>query len=396
MHIKQISTIPALEQFIRDLANSSSGPVQQMLKAQLYVISSFTAPTLIDSVISRMIECLYIALEECTNDNEKKLVRRQFTSMIETLIFLLDAKVIAIQEESEEFAINTIVQAGSLFMNNLQDLMLIAVNTFSTATKIVATTFDHAGTTLAVMANNGITQISETIAGSSFTLADTITNETCPEGQTKTSQSLSFSKDASSNETINAIERTGEKTVNIIESNRGKYSKSINPYIDDWNNQLTKYIITDVFSPERAEVRRSFFENFLILTTGLNKKKAEEKQVEFFKTICATIEKLDKYYPLIGKSIIISDMIERYVKVIESKNDFKIKNNLFSTMETGTLAAGTLVAASSFFSPIIRAGSALVGMAFSAFIHRQTSIGRDPKDAIKAYKKTAEKYNIMS
>lgn len=56
--------------------------------------------------------------------------------MIENLIFLLDAKVIAIQEESEEFAINTIVQAGGLFMNNFRDLMLLAVNTFSTASKL--------------------------------------------------------------------------------------------------------------------------------------------------------------------------------------------------------------------------------------------------------------------
>lgn len=379
MHIKQISTIPALEQFIRDLANSSSGPVQQMLKAQLYVISSFTAPTLIDSAITRMVECLHIALEECTNENEKKLVRRQFTSMIENLIFLLDAKVIAIQEESEEFAINTIVQAGGLFMNNFRDLMLLAVNTFSTASKIAATTIDQVGTSISVIAENGFTQIGETIAGSSFTLTNTITNKTCPEGQTKTSQSLSFSKDASSDETINAIERTGDRAVNIIESNRGEYSRSINSHIDDFTN-FTKYVITDVFSPERNEAKLSFLENFLILATGSHKKKVRKKQNEFFITICATIEKLDKYYPLIGKSIIISDMIVRYVKVIE-------KNNLKKTNTIHLLK---------IFSPMIWISSAPAGMAFSAFIHRQTSVGRAPKDAIKAYKKTAEKYNIMS
>lgn len=326
-----------------------------------------------------MVECLHIALEECTNENEKKLVRRQFTSMIENLIFLLDAKVIAIQEESEEFAINTIVQAGGLFMNNFRDLMLLAVNTFSTATKITATTIDQVGTSIAVIAENGFTQIGETIAGSSFTLTNTITNKTCPEGQTKTSQSLSFSKDASSDETINAIERTGDRAVNIIESNRGEYSRSINSHIDDFTN-FTKYVITDVFSPERNEAKLSFLENFLILATGSHKKKVRKKQNEFFITICATIEKLDKYYPLIGKSIIISDMIVRYVKVIE-------KNNLKKTNTIQLLK---------IFSPMIWISSAPAGMAFSAFIHRQTSVGRAPKDAIKAYKKTAEKYNIMS
>lgn len=160
---KEITSEAELDSFISQVSNEAPLPVKCMLNGQLQIIRTLKNPTLIDYSISEIIEGLNSSLSECSNDNEKKLVRRQFSSMITNLVFFLDAELHKTIQDNDQLAKMTFLRAGDLFMDNMRDVMVSSINTFGAAGKIVATSADHIGKDVMITLSGVTTQVVNTV-----------------------------------------------------------------------------------------------------------------------------------------------------------------------------------------------------------------------------------------
>ena len=372
MENRSITTTTALESFLNNISGAAPAAVTQMFSGQLQIIRSIQSPTLVDSALSNMVEGLYYTLDCCRNDKERNSVKRQFISMIDNLIFFLDANFQNSLNNNDETARNLFVQAGDLFMDNMRDGMLLAINTFGSGVKVAATTIDHVGKDFMISVVGMGTEAIQGIAGSAFDVSQQDTTD----GDTSTS-TLTFHKDPASDRTIEEIGGTGRYTQDTIDKHRGEYERDVVKHMDEWERNMTNIVIHNMFSPEQKEKQNTFFGTFYDF---FNKSKKEQKLTEdFLNTMCNTIEKLGKYRSIIGPSIRISDMIERYVRVVEknmSKDSKKWTINDYIRRATELY----------IFAPAV---------VVDVFIKRQFAKGFKPETTLENYKMIGESYNPL-
>ena len=390
---KEITSEAELDSFISQVSNEAPLPVKCMLNGQLQIIRTLKNPTLIDYSISEIIEGLNSSLSECSNDNEKKLVRRQFSSMITNLVFFLDAELHKTIQDNDQLAKMTFLRAGDLFMDNMRDVMVSSINTFGAAGKIVATSADHIGKDVIITLSGVTTQVVNTVGASSFDVTESTTNQ----GDSST-QSTTFHKDPMSDEALHVNKEILFEVIDKIDQHRGEASREVNEHIDKWVDSISNVIIYDLFSDERKEKTLSLFDSTMQL---LSKNKTEQKAMnDFIRSVSYTICKLGKYRELIGPSIRISDMIERYVRVFreahvvtpDKKENFFTKH-LPKSIKSLSFGATTLFAATQFVCPYISIPIMVGSVIAGSSIGDKKNITVTIDMALDEYQKIADSYN---
>lgn len=95
--------------------------------------------------------------------------------------------------------------------------------------------------------------------------------------------------------------------------------------------EMRKTVVENLFSPENEEQTKSYFNR---IWNFVNQKSiVDEKRKEFNGTIYGIIKKLDKYQPLIGKSMLIYGMIERYKPNVKEHLDSQHQESNKTTIE---------------------------------------------------------------
>lgn len=417
MNKREITTDVELCSFLNQIAVEAPEPVQHIFNGQLQVIRSIQSPTIVDSALTRMIDCLYDSLDECPNDYVKKKMRKQFSSMIENLIFFLDVKLQATLSDNKKLAENLFLQAGDCFMDNIKNAMIMATNTFGTGAKVLATSLD-AGKDFMIVATGLATEVNVGIAGSDISLT-TDTNASSTDNADGSStdtvdMNSTLRKGPVSDETAKTMADVGKTVIETVDSHRGEYSREVCGHISQWVQDMNDVVIHDIFSPSQNEKRRELFDTFFqFVTRGKNE---GELWDNFFTTICNTIEKLEKYRQIIGPSIIISDMIERYVKLIrqhwiaeERKISFGSKMKSFlenrksdsvpqKSPKTATVAGEIVGAAGAAFvgtGGLIVSAAAMAGIAVSSFLKRSEEKGQTAIEVLERYQKVADCYDPL-
>lgn len=401
---KEITSTDELNSFISQVSINAPSPVKRMLNSQLQIIKTLKAPTLVDFALTEMVDGLYMSLEECSTDDEKKLVRRQFSSMIVNLIFFLDADLHKTIQDDDQLAKKTFLTAGDLFMDNMRDIMVCSINTFGTTGKIIATSADHIGKDVMITLNGATAQVVNAVGASGFDATATA-QENC------STQSTSFHKDPMSDEAVRVNKEISNEVIGKIDQHRGEMAKEVNDHIDNWVNEMSNVIIHNFFSEERKEKTLSIFDSTMELLT---KTKKEQKSMnDFLQTVSMTIYKLKKYRALIGPSIPISDMIERYVRVFkdakvvspDKKENFITKNLpkslkktfAFTSFGASSLASATSLAsvtlATPFISVPIMVGSIVAGYYASTLLDNDRNAFVTLDIALDEYMNIANSYN---
>lgn len=386
---KKISNSEQLTSFINEISVKAPIPVREMLKCQLKIVSLHQKPTLVDSALSNMIQCLHTALKECDNDKQKDSVRLMFTKMIETLITLLDARIVQFQSDNHEAGVDAITKASNLMFDNLRDSMLMAVNTFGAGVKATASVVDHSVGNIEIMVTGLATMGGEVVAGTPVRVSQTM--ETSGEGDSsQIKETQTVDKGSASDQVIDTIRRTGKDTMDTFDGNIGDFSRSMGSITDDWTNSMNGIILNNVFSEEHKEDRTNITK--WLLSSPRKRKEAQEMLYDFYKTICNTIDKLDKYYEMIGKSVLVSDMIERYVKVLKSnmkEPDSLVKKWVKSLLQKGSVLTLPLI-------HIAGLGYVTGLVAYIVFENIQSQKGFIPEKRIEEYMEVANKYSVMS
>ncbi len=293
-----ISTVQEMTSLIGELKVDAPLPIQNALSSQMQIINFIQSPSLSDSVLSSLISNLEDSLDYCTNTIQRKCIRKQFSWMLQNYVFFLDARALLCIKKNKELSKTLFVNAGEMFSHNMKSLMLLTIQNFGMVAKVGADVVDVAGTNtmqaVAGMATVGI--------NSAKTPVSTTTHE---DGSVTIDEKGLDPHIAGHN-----VEMV-KHTIDNINGNIGELSDRVSFHIDQWQEKVENTIINNVFSQEQIEKKNSF--NSMVYDLLNQRKNTNEIRESFYETINNTIEKLDKYRQYIGKSIIISDMIERYL-----------------------------------------------------------------------------------
>ena len=299
---REISTIQEMTSFIGELKADAPLPIKYALDSQLQIISAMQSPTIIDTALSTMVLNLRTSLACCSdNKQQQKLLKEQFSLMIQNLIFFLDVKVQYFCKKNNDLSRQLFIRAGEGFSNNLKNLMLLTIETFSSTTKVVAAGVDVIGTNVA---NTAISLGTEAINASKT-------------GSTTTTKGDETTHDEKGldPEIARANAETGKCAIETINGNLGQLDERTAYHVNEWRDRMENVIINNVFSEERlekqAELRDTFYKWWN--KESINK----EEEDNFYGAINNTIKKLWKYREVVGKSMVISDMIERYLPYLQ-------------------------------------------------------------------------------
>lgn len=298
---REISTIQEMTSFIGELKADAPLPIKYALDSQLQIISAMQSPTIIDTALSTMVLNLKTSLDYCSDKMQKQNLLKEFSMMIQNLIFFLDVRFQQFCKKNNDLSRQLFIQAGERFSNNLENLMLLTIETFSSTTKVLAAGVDVIGTNAA---NAAISLGTEVINAS----------ETGSTTTTKGDETTHDEKGLDP-EIARANAETGKCAIEAINGNLGQLDERTAYHVNEWRDRMENVIINNIFSEEQlekhAELRDTIYKWWN--KESINK----EEEDNFYEAINNTITKLWKYREVIGKSMIISDMIERYLPYLQ-------------------------------------------------------------------------------
>lgn len=387
---KEITTFEALQDHLSMISSEAPANVRQLIQGNIHILNAIQSPTLVDSTLSHLVNELQFSIDECFDNPQKvKQIRRIYISMIENLINFLDIKLRYSFEYDKNLSEKAFVQAGNMFMDNLRDCMLMAVNTFGMATKVAASSVDHVGRAFLIQET-----ALETVDAIAYAAKGVSNTDSVSEASGQTSHS--YQETAGSDGACNSMAEVGKAAIEKITEHEGEFSQEVATHMDGWIQSMTGVIIHNIFTPEKEEKRTELLSTFYgLITKG---KRQNEQSAQFIETVSNTINKLKKYQDLIGKSIVISDMIERYVKELKKYAEKKAKKPFPEKLAGlgikgfggGMAAVGASVLMPEFVVPglLLLGGSGIYDM----FSKKQSEKGQMPEDVLKEYEELAQKF----
>lgn len=287
--------------FIGELKADAPLPIKYALDSQLQIISAMQSPTIIDTALSTMVLNLKTSLDYCSDNKQHQNLLKEFSMMIQNLIFFLDVRFQQFCKKNKDLSRQLFIQAGERFSYNLKNLMLLTIETFSSTTKVVAAGVDVIGTNAA---NAAISLGTEAINAS----------KTASTTTTKGDETTHDEKGLDP-EIARANAETGKCAIEAINGNLGQLDERTAYHVNEWRDRMENVIINNIFSEEQLEKQAEYRDT---LYNWVNKESNyEEEEDNFYEAINNTITKLWKYREVIGKSMIISDMIERYLPYLQ-------------------------------------------------------------------------------
>ena len=297
---REITTPEEMQCFLQDLQNNPvlTKTQQQFLKMQesLIGIATINSPTLIDSSVSGLFEQLWRTLESAVNGEEKVKAQRCCADTIVNMTNLLDANFCARLENDNSIAIDVLRKAGEGMNKNIRDILLMANASVSAVAKTATSAADVlVADTMTVATSLG-----------SQAINTPITATISPDG------SIIIEKGSAPADISQIQADLNREAMKQVNNNMGRMTEDVERYANEWHEKVDKIIIHNMFSDERMAERSDLLSK--IYDWYKKPAKDSESKEFFYSCIEKIIEKLEKYQLLIGKSIQISDLIERYLK----------------------------------------------------------------------------------
>ena len=117
--VEVIDTIDKLEEWITVTQAEASKPAAMVLQQQLQVLKYVESPAMSGMVIDNIIVCLYKALEIAESETEKNAVRESVSALLQSILFMSEAKLQYDIRKNKEEAIEMISNAGNLISDSV-------------------------------------------------------------------------------------------------------------------------------------------------------------------------------------------------------------------------------------------------------------------------------------
>lgn len=255
-----------MEKWLGALAPSASQGIGQLLQTQQEVLNNVFTASLGGMTIDNMLFSLQKALQCATSEQEVTIIRDNFCMMLQNFVFINEAKLEYAIDQNRMAAIDLLGQAGGKMMQCAVNIGMAVINTAAQGgTQLIASSIQN---TINLNAATTQTNIAQIAHGAASNIA--------------------------SKETANKL------GMDAVRNALSQTSASPVP-------QVSAPIIRNPFEGEDSE--KMFAE--LLKTMG-KKKFYEEKRAEFDKMMHNLFPTLDRYFDLIGPSILICELLDRY------------------------------------------------------------------------------------
>lgn len=117
--VEVIDTVDKLEEWITVAQTEASRPAAMVLQQQLQVLKYVESPAMSGMVIDNIIVCLYKALEIAESETEKNAVRESVSALLQSILFMSEAKLQYDIRKNKEEAIEMISNAGNLISDSV-------------------------------------------------------------------------------------------------------------------------------------------------------------------------------------------------------------------------------------------------------------------------------------
>ena len=117
--VKIIDTIDKLEEWIAVTQTEASKPAALVLQQQLQVLNYVQSPAMSGMVIDNIIVCLYKSLELAETDADKEAIRGSVASLLQSVLFMAEARLQYDVKKNKEEAIEMISSAGNLISDSV-------------------------------------------------------------------------------------------------------------------------------------------------------------------------------------------------------------------------------------------------------------------------------------
>ena len=117
--VEVIDTVDKLEEWITVAQTDASKPAAMVLQQQLQVLKYVESPAMSGMVIDNIIVCLYKALEIAESETEKNAVRESVSALLQSILFMSEAKLQYDIKKNKEEAIEMISNAGNLISDSV-------------------------------------------------------------------------------------------------------------------------------------------------------------------------------------------------------------------------------------------------------------------------------------
>lgn len=117
--VKIIDTIDKLEEWIAVTQTEASKPAALVLQQQLQVLNYVQSPAMSGMVIDNIIVCLYKSLELAETDADKEAIRGSVASLLQSVLFMAEARLQYDVKKNKEEAVEMISSAGNLISDSV-------------------------------------------------------------------------------------------------------------------------------------------------------------------------------------------------------------------------------------------------------------------------------------
>ena len=117
--VKIIDTVDKLEEWIAVTQTEASKPAALVLQQQLQVLNYVQSPAMSGMVIDNIIVCLYKSLELAVTDADKEAIRGSVASLLQSVLFMAEARLQYDVKKNKEEAVEMISSAGNLISDSV-------------------------------------------------------------------------------------------------------------------------------------------------------------------------------------------------------------------------------------------------------------------------------------
>lgn len=117
--VKIIDTIDKLEEWIAVTQTEASKSAALVLQQQLQVLNYVQSPAMSGMVIDNIIVCLYKSLELAETDADKEAIRGSVASLLQSVLFMAEARLQYDVKKNKEEAVEMISSAGNLISDSV-------------------------------------------------------------------------------------------------------------------------------------------------------------------------------------------------------------------------------------------------------------------------------------
>lgn len=122
-----IDSVDSLSSFLTSLQTDASPAVTMALQSQIQLLKYVQSPTMTLMVIDNLMVCLYKALKEVEDNQQKEKLRESFASQLQSFIFITEARLRYEIDNNKDEAIRLLADAGDMLMSSINSTAMMVV-----------------------------------------------------------------------------------------------------------------------------------------------------------------------------------------------------------------------------------------------------------------------------